>query len=268
MRIRTILVDDEVWSMRQFERESYERDIDLVGIFSQSPEALFYAQTHPVDCALLDIEMPDMDGITLGRKLREMNKDIIIIYISSYEKYLRDAMLGIKADYFVLKPYRAEEVADILDRAKYLSGRLGKRVRVRTFGDFDVFIDGQFVEFTNQKAKELFALCIDEEGGEVSMKKAVDFLWEDRVYDEKVKCLYRKSVVYLKKLFKEYQIENVFVSGRGSCHINRQEIKCDYYEVIDGKDIKESLFNGRYMSNYSWGEETCGKLCRMIFAEI
>lgn len=268
MRIKTILVDDELWSMKQFEREIDERDIDLVGTFAQSQEALFYAKTHPVDCALLDIMMPDIDGITLGRKLREINKNIIIIYISAYEKYLRDAMLGVKADYFLLKPYRAEEVSDVLDRAQYLSARLGKRVIVRTFGDFDVFIDGKFVEFTNQKAKELFALCIDKEGGEVSMKKAIDLLWEDRNYDEKVKCLYRKSVIYLKSLFRKYQIENVFVSGRGSCHVNRQEIKCDFYDVMDGKDIKNTLFDGRYMTNYSWGEETCGKLDRMIDDEF
>lgn len=263
VRIKTILVDDELCSMRQFEREMDERDIDLVGTFDQSPDALLYAQTHPVDCALLDVKMPDIDGITLGRKLREIHKNIIIIYVSAYEKYLHDAMFCVKADYFILKPYCAEEVADVLDRAQYLSGRLGKRVIVRTFGDFDVFIDGKFVEFTNQKAKELFALCIDKEGGEVTMKKAIDLLWEDRSYDERVKCLYRKSVIYLRSLFQKYQIDNVFVSARGSCHVNRQEVKCDFYDVIDGKDIKDTLFDGRYMTNYSWGEETCGKLDRM-----
>lgn len=264
MRIKTILVDDELWAMRHFEQEMEERDMDLVGIFDQSPQALCYAQTHPVDCALLDIRMPGIDGITLGKRLKEIHKDIIIIYISAFEKYLRDAMFSVKADYFVLKPYRVEEVAALFDRVHYLSARLRKRVVVRTFGDFDVFIDGKFVEFTNQKAKELFALCIDKEGGEVTMKKAVDLLWEDRSYDERVKCLYRKSVIYLKNLFRQYQINDVFVSARGSCHVNKQEVKCDFFEVMDGKDIKDSLFDGRYMTNYSWGEETCGMLDRMI----
>ncbi|MDD6810732.1 MAG: response regulator [Lachnospiraceae bacterium] len=268
VRVKTILVDDELWSVRQFILENCKRDIELVAIFSQSPEALFYAQSHPVDCALLDIRMPVLDGIALGRKLREINKKIILIYISSYEKYLRDAMLDVKADYFVLKPYLMEEATDVLERAKYLSGRLQKRVTVKTFGNFEVFIDGQFVEFRNQKAKELLAVCIDYEGGEVSMKKATDLLWENRDYDDRVKCLYRKSVAYLKALFQHYGIESVFVTSRGSCHVNRQEICCDYYEVLDGKDIKETLFDGKYMADYSWSEETCGRLCRMEESEL
>lgn len=268
VRVKTILVDDELSSMRQFELESGKRDIELVATFSQSPQALFYAQSHPVDCALLDIRMPDIDGITLGRKLREINQNIILIYISAHEKYLRDAMLGVKADYFVLKPYRMEEVTDVLERARYLSGRMRKRVTVRTFGSFEVFIDGELVTFTNQKAKELLAICIDYEGGEVSMKKAVDLLWEGRDYDDRVKCLYRKAAVYLKVLFKTYGIDSVFVTARGSCHVNRWAVQCDYYEVLDGKNIRETLFDDKYMTNYSWGEETCGRLCSMEEAEI
>ncbi|MCM1049031.1 MAG: hypothetical protein NC433_11480 [Clostridiales bacterium] len=143
-----------------------------------------------------------------------------------------------------------------------------KRLQVRTFGEFDIFIDGELIEFTNHKAKELFAICIDNCGGEVSMKTVIDILWEDRDYDEKVKRLYRKAVVYLNTLFDEHGLNEVFTNGRGRCHINRHKINCDYYEVLDGKNIKDTLFNGKYMSNYSWGEETCGTLCRMASVQL
>lgn len=148
-------------------------------------------------------------------------------------------------------------------KTEALPARFRKRVMVKTFGDFDIFVDGVLLELKNQKAKELFAICIDNVGGEVTMKRAVERLWEGRDYDDKVKRLYRKAVIYLNNIFKQYGVEYIFSSGRGSCHVNRKEIICDYYEVLEGKNIRETLFDGRYMTNYSWSEETCGKLCQL-----
>lgn len=267
MRIRTIVVDDELRSIQQFQKECQDDEIELSGVFESPLTALAYVEEHAVDMALLDVKMPDMDGITLGRKLREINHDMIVIYITRYAEYVKEAVLEVKADHYLLKPYDSKDIAQMLDKVKRLSGRLQKRVVVRTFGEFDIFIDGRLIEFTNRKAKELFAVCIDN-GGEVTMKKVIDLLWEDRNYDDKVKCLYRKAVAYLKAVFRSYGVEYVFGSGRGRCHVNRQELSCDYYEVLEGKNINETLFDGRYMSNYSWGEETCGKLCRMASGHL
>lgn len=261
--IRAIMVDDEMGNLNRFSHACQDMEIDLVGAFDNALTALRYAVSHPIDFALLDVRMPEMDGITLGRQLRAINPDIILIYLTGYEQYIKEAILDLKADYYVMKPYQMQDMAEVVKRAKYLSGRLKKRVEIRTFGEFDVFVNGTLVEFTNQKAKELLAVCVDRCGGEVAMKRAIDLLWEDRDYDEKVKGLYRKAVSYLNRLFQHYSIEEVFVNVRGSCHVNRYAVLCDYYEVLDGKNISETLFDGRYMSNYSWGEETCGKLCRM-----
>lgn len=262
MKMRTILVDDEPWSMDAFMLECKEEDIDVKGFFTNADDALSYAAGHIVELAFLDVKMPDMDGIVLGKRLKEINHNMLVIYVSSYDNYIKEAILDVKADYFLLKPYNSEDVAEVLDKVRYLSGRFGKRVIVKTFGEFDVFVDGRLLEFRNQKAKELFALCIDS-GGEVTMKRAIELLWESRDYDEKVKGLYRKAVVYLKAVFKEYGIDSVFGNSRGTCHVNKQEISCDYYEILNGKNINDTAFDGRYMANYSWGEETCGYLCRI-----
>ncbi len=263
MKIRTMVVDDELWSLRQFE-ECFRNaaDFELLETFDSSEKALLFAENHAVDFALLDVSMPGMNGILLGGKLREINSGMILIYVTGYEEFLRDAILDLRADYFLMKPFNGADVEQMMDRVRYLSARLCKRVSVRTFGEFNIFVDGRLLEFANQKAKELFAICIDS-GGEVTMKKSIDLLWEGRGYDDKVKCLYRKAVVYLNATFREYGVGEIFGSRRGSCHVNREEIQCDYYEVLDGKSIKDTAFDGRYMAAYSWSEETCGKLCRM-----
>ena len=48
-----------------------------------------------------------------------------------------------------------------LNRARLLAKGQAKRVFIRTFGRFDVFIDEKLVKFSNAKSKELLALCVD-----------------------------------------------------------------------------------------------------------
>ena len=149
--MKTILVDDELWSMLQFRIMCEDRpEIELVGEFESSEEALRYAGEHPVDFALLDIEMPGMNGLELARRLRELHPGVIIVFLTGHKRYLED-FIGMKADYYVLKPYTVEDVRDLLDRVKLLSGRLQKRVRFQTFGPFIMYVDGVPYPFQREK---------------------------------------------------------------------------------------------------------------------
>src|SRR5699024_2760886 len=105
---------------------------------------LQFLRENPVDAAFLDIEMPEMNGIVLAEKMREIMPDLVVVFITGYEQYTLDA-LKIKADYYLTKPYDTKDIREVLERAKLLSARQKKRVYIRTFGRFDVFIDGQAV---------------------------------------------------------------------------------------------------------------------------
>ena len=50
---------------------------------------------------------------------------------------------------------------------------------IRTFGHFDVFVDGEAILFNHSKAKELLALLVDRRGGFVGATEAISCLWED-----------------------------------------------------------------------------------------
>ena len=178
--MKAILVDDERWALEQLQSELEQaEDIEIVGAFLDAEEAMNYAQEHPVDLALLDVRMPGMDGLELGCCLRKKHIDIIIVYVSSYPEYFSEAYRNVRADYYMLKPYRSVDVEDVIERARLLSKRQRKRVHIRTFGRFDLFIDEQVVQFRNAKAKELLALCVERKGGNVKMEEAIDKLWED-----------------------------------------------------------------------------------------
>ncbi|MCM1498227.1 MAG: LytTR family DNA-binding domain-containing protein [Clostridium sp.] len=62
---------------------------------------------------LLDIEMPEMDGITLGKQIREMNAEVFLVFVTSYIEY---AVKGYEADAFryLLKPLSQEAVRSLL----------------------------------------------------------------------------------------------------------------------------------------------------------
>lgn len=257
--MKTILVDDELWALNTLEEELEKiTDIDIVGAFSDSEEAKYYIENNQVDFALMDVQMPGIDGLELGKTLRKNNPDAIIIYVSSYPEYFTDAYRNVRADYYMLKPYKHEDVQDALERARLLAKRQKKKIQIRTFGRFDVFINEQPVKFKNAKAKELFALCVDRKGGIVKMEEAIDKLWEDSPLNENVKARYRKAVAYLHALMMEYRVPGIFVSGYGNCHIVKEAVSCDYYEFLEAAE--KPYFFGEYMHEYSWAEETTAYL--------
>lgn len=263
--MKTILVDDELWSMEQFRMEcGNSMGICVVGEFNEPLKALEYVKNNLVEFALLDVEMPQMNGIELGKELRKIYPDMVIIYVTSYKQYISEAIFSVEADYFVLKPYNKKDIESVMKRAVNLSSRQKKRIVVQTFGRFDVFVDGQLLHFTNAKAKELLALCVDCLGGEVWMEQAINALWEGREYDNKVKNLYRKAIIYLNTIFRLHNLENVFESKRGCCHIQKEEITCDYYEYLKGVRNEIHKNPSEYMIEYSWAEITAGRIQRFV----
>lgn len=233
--------------------------VDVVGSFKSSEEALEYAKKNTVEFAILDTEMPKMGGLDLGRKLKEVCQGIVLIYTTEKSERAADVM-RMKADYCILKPYDRYDIEDAAERARLLSGRQKRRLTVHMFGRFDVFLNGQVIYFKNAKSKELLALCMDRCGGIVSMEEVIDKLWPERAYDEKVKRLYRKAVMNLQGTLHEKGITEFFQTARGCCHISKDKVECDYYTYLIEPEKNGKMFQGDYLFDYSWGEETLANL--------
>jgi len=124
-------------------------------------------------------------------------------------------------------------------------------------GRFNLFANNKAVYFSNAKAKELLALCLDHRGGVVTMEEAVDKLWPDKMYDERVKRLYRKAISSLKRTLEQCTGQPVFINKRASCQIVPEYFSCDYYIILDNRKDLEN-FNeliDNYLEEYSWSEE-------------
>lgn len=256
--MKVILVDDENWGICQLKEELEQlRDVEICGSFERGEEALRFVRENDVDAVLLDIEMPFMNGLELGRKLREINPQIILVYITGYDRYVKEAILELKAEFYLLKPYNHEDISNVIAKCKALSrGKCKKEVEIHCFGGFEVYIGGELIHFSNKKAKELLALCVHMNGKHVTLEKAVDTLWENHPYDNSVKSLYRKAVIYLNSIFRDKGISHVFENGRGYCCINRNKVKCEYFDYLDGKFNPALRSDNEYMQEYSWSEGT------------
>ena len=133
-------------------------------------------------------------------------------------------------------------------------------VYIRTFGYFDVFVDGKPIAFRNEKSKELFALLVDRRGGYVTSEEAIGFLWENEPANAVTLARYRKVALRLKNILEEYGIADVVESVGGKRRIVTSAVSCDLYDYLSGQEEHAQLFKGSYLTNYSWGETTLGAL--------
>ena len=133
-------------------------------------------------------------------------------------------------------------------------------IYIRTFGYFDVFVDDKPIAFRNKKSKELFALLVDRRGGYVTSEEAISFLWEDEPVNSVTLARYRKVALRLKNILEEYGIADIVESVDGKRRVVCEKVRCDLYDYLSRKEEYAQLFNGSYLTNYSWSETTLGEL--------
>lgn len=84
--------------------------------YTSAENFLFNYADHDYDILLLDIEMDDMDGVTLAKKLRKSNDTIQIVFITGYSDYIAEGY-DVMALHYLMKPVKEEKLFEVLDRA-------------------------------------------------------------------------------------------------------------------------------------------------------
>ena len=226
-----------------------------------SAGALKTAACFLPDVAFLDIEMPGMNGIALARAIKEqVNPRINIIFTTGYSEYIEEAFIRLRASGYLMKPITGDMVRHELDNLRYpveLGG--DKRVRIRAFGAFEIFIDEKPVIFHYSKTKELCAYLIDREGM-CSVAELLENLWEDgdKILDHR--SYLQNMISDLTKTFNEQGLKDVIIKKYGSIGIDATKLDCDYYAYKSSLPAAINAFRGEYMTQYSWAERTLGGL--------
>ena len=251
--MRAIIVDDEPLMMQKFVRMTANiEDLNIVGRFDNGGEALAYVRKNPAEAAFLDIEMPEMSGIELAGKLREIRSDIMIVFITAYDEYIHDAN-EINGDHYIVKPYSKETLNNVMAKLRLLSARQHKDVYIQTFGRFLVLKNQVPVRLTG-KAKEILALVVTRRGKEISNEEIYSTIWEGRPYSNSCMSVYYNALRRLKTALKAAGIADILVPTPRGQTVNTSLFDCDYYAWKDKNADPRDLFEGEFMSEYSWGE--------------
>ncbi|MFL7869134.1 MAG: response regulator [Anaerolineales bacterium] len=128
-KVRVLIVDD-IAETRENVRKllQFEADIEVAGVAKSGKEGIELSQEYDPDVVLMDINMPDMDGISateaILRKLPYVQ--VIILSVQGDQNYMRRAMLAGARD-FLTKPPMADELISAIRRA----GEMAQKERAK-----------------------------------------------------------------------------------------------------------------------------------------
>jgi pilus assembly protein CpaE len=118
-KVRVLIVDD-IAETRENVRKllQFETDIEVAGVAKSGKEGIELSQEFDPDVVLMDINMPDMDGISATEEvLRKLpHAQVIILSVQGDQNYMRRAMLAGARD-FLTKPPMADELISAIRRA-------------------------------------------------------------------------------------------------------------------------------------------------------
>lgn len=158
--IRILLADDHRM-FRQGLRELLERrsSFEVVGEASTGREVLARAAELKPDVVLLDIQMPELDGVAAARQLAQAHPEIKVIMLTMYrqDQHLFEAIkAGARA--YLLKDADADELVDVIERVHRGEAALDPGVTLRVFDEFRRISAEQDAEQLTEREREILRL--------------------------------------------------------------------------------------------------------------
>ena len=209
-----LAVDDERDIVELISRFA-EHEGHTIDMASSGAEALRLCQQNDYDLIILDIMMPEMDGFTVCKKLREEKKTPVILLSALGAEY--DKLMGFELgiDDYVVKPFSPRE---LMARVKAVLARHNdgkpkqeivlQGIRIDSLAH-EVFVDGAKAELT-AKEYELLLFLVQNKGIALTRENILNAVWgydyygDDRTVDWQIKLLrgklgpYRKCIVTLR----------------------------------------------------------------------
>jgi len=119
MPVKNILVADDDHQIRDLLTEVIEKEGYKVFLASNGKEAVEIAKNNPLDLAILDVKMPNMDGIDALKQIKKIDKNIEVIVITGHGDIedLRDVIVEEGVFDYLLKPFDLKDINHGINRA-------------------------------------------------------------------------------------------------------------------------------------------------------
>ena len=256
-----LAVDDEFYALELLKDALNRVAMDsTIYLCRDASSALHAAGEQKMDVAFLDIHLPEMNGIQLALELKRTNPKINIVFATGFSEYMKEG-IDLRMSGYILKPVTPEAVRTELENLRNpVEHTPTKRIQIRTFGNFDVFVDGTPVRFERKQAKEILAYLVDKRGTSATYPELAAMLWEDGEYDRTRQKNLQVYVASLVKTLNGLGVKDLVLKNRQGILINTGIVDCDYYRFLEGDVRTINAYTGQYMSAYSWAEFTVGYL--------
>ena len=170
-----------------------EKDVSVTLLNFPSAEAFLfhYEEDKNFDIMLLDIEMDDMNGIDLAKRIREQDSTAQIIFITGYPDFVGEGY-EVAALHYLMKPVKQKKLFEVLDRATANLKKAEQTILLQ--------VDGQQLKVTLSSIKYLEAmshtLCIYTTHGKYETRMPISKV-EALLGEDFIKC-HRSFIVNLK----------------------------------------------------------------------
>lgn len=178
--MRILLAEDEIALAKAivkiFEKSNYS--IDAV---HNGEDALDYLEAGNYDCAVLDIMMPKVDGITVLKRLRESGSDLPVCMLTAKSE-VDDKVLGLDsgANYYLTKPFDAKELLAAVRAITRSGHEVDSKI---TYGDlsldrnsFELSTAHADVQLAN-KEFQMMEMLMSNPGHVISVETFMDHIW-------------------------------------------------------------------------------------------
>jgi len=134
MNYKIAICDDEssvityISSIVEKWAKEYQHDIQLQNFPSAESFLFSYEEANDYDILLLDVEMGQMDGVSLAKTIRKNNETVQIVFITGYSEYISEGY-EVSALHYLMKPVKSEKLYEVLNRA---TEKLEKNERILT----------------------------------------------------------------------------------------------------------------------------------------
>jgi two-component SAPR family response regulator len=254
--IRILCVNPKLNSFKQI--ESVVKEIlPSSDVYKEEKISLVDLKKYKPHIALLS---SNSDNFKLAKQIFDEEYKTIVIFIGDEKIDAYDA-IKVHAKGFILAPLTTDNFKEEINSLNLFKK---KRIEVKTFGNFDILLDGNSLKFTRSKSKELLAYLIDKKGTSVSSSELIVNLWEEHDVDRTTRSMLHNLITDIRQVLTKHDILDIIEIDRNAYRIVEDKISCDYYDLLKGKKSAISKFTGEYMAAYEWAVFTSSNLSEMF----
>lgn len=281
--MRAILVDDERLALERLKilLEQGAGEIKVIAMYLDPTEVITGIIEHRPDVVFLDIHMPEINGLNLGREIQAIVPGTEIVFVTGYDKYAVRAFEMYALDYImkpVLKTRLQQTVLRVKEKLSLKEIRKDHELHapfICCFNQIQFQLPGQepqTVKWRTNKAQELFAYLLHHRDRTIDRSVLLELLWPDFEEVKAAQQLYN-TIYHIRQTLKGCGMDMLAIrSGDleagykleiGNAQIDTEEWEYGMKQLgllndhtVDTYEQVLHLYKGNYLGTYEyiWAE--------------